>query len=272
MKKTLLLGSLLAASLNAQDALGQYANFVIESPSHNVETLKSNKKMLKVGMQYFYDSADNLDTQLINIPIQALIAKNIYLEASLPFKFVSYTGGSDSGLSDIMIGAGYTFGAIEEGESLHVLGLRYNLDNGDETHTLGALSSSIDFYWDTVGKMSDYTISTGLLFNYGFGYSVVEAGFNSSLLSLGIGHKCLLTEALQTNAILSWYTHYSDTTVLGDIPGTGYDLVDLTLKWDLLTIKETPISFGAKIPLYGTEYNGSDRKSFTFFVSAAGLF
>ena len=274
MKKTLLLTTILAASLSAQDPLGQYANFVIQSPVQNIDTLQNTDKNFKVGIDYFYDSADSIDTHFINIPVQGLVFENIYLEATLPFKYASYNSNSESGLSDIMIGAAYSFGSMEAGSSRNVLGLRYNIDSGSDV--IDAPAGSLDFYWDTMGKISDFTLRSGVLFNYMFGYDVansvsIDGGFDS-LLSVGLGHECLLTESLQTNAIISWYSSYGDSTVLGDIPGTNYDLVDLTLKWDTLKLNNRQISFGAKIPLYATDFNGQDYKSFTFFVNAAGLF
>jgi len=277
MKKTLLLTTMLAASLSAQgpqEALGQYANFVVQSPVQNIDTLQNADKKFKIGVDYLYDNADNVGTHFINIPVQGLVTENIFLEATLPFKYASIDGqNNESGLSDIMIGGAYSFGSMEAGSSRNVLGLRYNFDSGVDV--IDAKSSSLDFYWDTMGKISNFTLRSGLLFNYAFGYDLgtvdVDGGFDS-LLSIGLGHECLLTESLQTNAIISWYSSYGDSTVLGDIPGTNYDLVDLTLKWDTLKLNNRQISFGAKIPLYATDFNGQDYKSFTFFVNAGGLF
>ena len=270
MKKTLILGTMLVASLSAEDSFTQYANFVIQSPVQNANIIQSSNKAFKIGVDYFYDNSDSLDTHFVNIPMQALVAENIYLEATLPFKYVSSEShGSESGLSDIMIGAAYSMGSLHSGKSRNVFGLRYNFDSGDET--IDAQASSLDFYWDTMVKYSDFTLRSGVLFNYGFSYDDVDDEF-SSILSVGLGHKCLLTKSLQTNAIISWYSAYGSSTSSGDIPGSDYDLVDLTLKWDTIKLKNTPVSFGAKIPLYATDYNGNDRKSFTFFVSAAGLF
>jgi len=279
MKKALVIGTMLVASLSAQNLqapLGQYANFVIESPVQSIDLLQTNNKSYKIGVDYLYDNTDAIGTHFINIPVQALITENIYLEATLPFKYLSIDSyDNESGLSDIMIGGAYSFGSMQSGNSLNVLGLRYNFESGQDH--VDAPSSSLDFYWDTMGKISDFTLRSGLLFNYAFGYDdsissiSVDGGLNS-LLSIGLGHECLFTEALETNAIVSWYSSYGDSTAFGDIPGTSYDIVDLTLKWDTLKLNNRQISFGAKIPLYSTSFNGDDYKSFTFFVSASGLF
>jgi len=262
MKKTLILGTLLAVSLSAQDSLGQYANFVMQSPAQNVHTLESSNKKIKIGVDYFYDNADAGDTHFVNIPVQALVTKNIYLEATLPFKYIDTDAGSESGFDNMMVGAAYAMGELFGDKSHNVFGLRYNIDTGDETVSYG---DSMDMYWDSRNDVNNFTVRSGILFNFDFGDEIVKEDM-SSLLSLNVGHKCLLTNALQTNAIVSWYTAYGDTDA------TDYNIVDLTIKWDTLKLKDTPISFGAKIPLYATDIDGRDLKTFTFFVSAAGLF
>ena len=273
MKKILLSSLLITASLQAQSALGQYENFVIQSPAKNVETLATSKKMFKVGLDYFYEGSDAYSVSVINVPVQALVTKNVLLEASLPYKIVSPdVGSSESGLSDIMIGAGYTMGLVGSDQARQVFGLRYNIA-GDEKVATAANVSTFDLYWDTLGKIGQFSVGSGVLLSYALDDVNNKEIGSSSLLSINVGHDCLLTEELQTNAIISWYSKYSDETIFGHtIPNSSHNLVDLTLKWNTLKLKDTPISFGAKIPLYATDITGQDLKTYTFFVNAAGLF
>ena len=267
MKKTLLL-SLAAISLFAANdkpiSLGlamAYMNNIVELPSQQYDQIRNNEAYVKANVDALYSP-----TYKISNISAAYVYKNVVgLHAAVPVLSNDIT--KKSGIGDAMVSASMNLQYFIEDEGVHssVFGLRYTFDNGQVEDGLGSGSSAFSIFWDTSGELGKgFDGYASLMWTYyndkvnGLEIGDEDTGW------IGLKHKCLLSDKIDTNLKLNWQTKFSTSEI------DGYNIVDATLQWESdKLLKHIPIKLGMKVPIWDSS---EVKNEFSVFAGIGGTF
>ncbi len=267
MKKTLLLSLSLSSLLLASEehiSVGlalAYMNNIVEVSSEQFDQLRNTDKHFKANVDMLYS-----DTYTISNLSAAYVYNDLIgLHANIPALYNDVT--SSNGIGDTAVSATLNIAALTHDEhfSTNLLGFRYTFKTGDENKGLGSGSDSFAIMWDSSGELGNgfYGYASLMWTFYEDSVNGITPG-DEDTGWVGIRHKCLLNEQLDTTIKLNWQTRYSSG------PVEGYNLVDATLEWssDRL-VKNIPFKFGMKIPVWDSN---AVKNEFSLFAGIGGTF
>ncbi len=267
MKKIVLLSLVASSLLVANDkpmSLGltmAYMNNIVELPSQQYDQIRKNDDNVKINLDALYSP-----TYTISNLSAAFVYKNVVgLHAAVPMLSNDIT--KKSGVGDAMAEAtlNLQYFIDEEGVYSSVLGFRYTFDNGEYNDGLGSGSTAFSIFWDTSGELGKgFDGYASLMWTY---YSDKVDGLTQGDEDtgwIGLKHKCLLSDKIDTNLKLNWQTKFSTSVI------DGYNLVDATLQWESdKLLKKIPIKVGMKIPIWDSS---EVKNEFSVFAGIGGTF
>lgn len=238
-----------------------YMNNIIELPSQQYNQIHDGDDLIKVNLDTLYSP-----TYTITNISSAIVYKNILgLHASLPMLYNDLT--TKSGIGDAMVEASMNLNYFvdEPGVYSSVVGFRYTFDNGEYEEGLGSGSSAFSIFWDTSGKLAKgFDGYASLMWTY---YSDRINGItpgDEDTGWIGLKHKCLLSDKVDTNLKFNWQTKFG--TAVSD----GYNIVDATLQWESdRLIKRIPMKMGIKVPIWDSSEVDNE---FALFAGVGGTF
>ena len=267
MKKIVLLSLVTSSLLVANDkpmSLGlamAYMNNIVELPSQQYNQIRKNNDYMKANVDALYSST----YMITNLSAAYVYNDVVGIHAAIPMLSNDVT--EKSGVGDAMVAASLNLQYFidEEGIYSSVVGFRYTFDNGEYVDGLGSGSTAFSIFWDASGELGK-----------GFdGYGSVMWTYYSDKVNgrtlgdedtgwIGLKHKCLLNDKIDTNLKLNWQTQFSTSTT------DGYNIVDATLQWESdKLLKHIPMKVGIKIPIWDSS---EVKNEFSVFVGIGGTF
>jgi len=247
--------------------LTQYLNDVVYSTASTyAQQEKYNKNLTPSVVALGSDSYDVLDLSL------PYIYNNKYgIALYLPFvnSHVSEEP-SESGVGDTTVEISFDAGNFEDDMEFenNIFGLRYTFATGDEEKNLGMGHDSLALLWDSVYKLdSEWTFYGNLMWNFYFDdvrvNGIKYSMGSEDLLWIGVKHKCLLSQKVDTLVKLNWQGKYNN------IPDQHYDMVDITLQFQSDTlVKNSALTAGVKLPVWDSKAVSNE---FSFFIGMTFL-
>ena len=267
MRKTLILSLATASMLLANDnpiTLGlamAYMNNIVEIPSQQFDQIRNDNAHVKANIDALYSS-----TYIISNLSAVYVYNNaIGLHAALPV--LSNDNTNKSGLGDAMAQAtlNLNYFADDNGVYSSLIGFRYTFDTGEVRDRLGMGSSAFSIFWDTSGELGKgFDGYASLMWTYYSDKVGGKALGDEDTGWIGIKHKCLFSDKIDTNLKLNWQTRFSTSQT------DGYNIVDATLQWESdRLIKHIPLKVGMKIPIWDTN---DVKNEFSVFAGIGGTF
>lgn len=239
------------------------------------------------GAQMVYSD----DIKIFNIPLGLDVGYGFGVEMNVPIVSVEIDRvlGDDTtntGLGDISVGGNYHFGTPSS-SGLSIVTLLYKTTTGDEEKYLGSGADAYTFSYKysklvdekyTLHLLGSYTINNDYSRTTPWNTMVdIEYG-DSYMVVMGGSMPCLLNDKITTSAKLTHF-HADETTNKyqggGEFKYGETDVTDLWVQWDSTElVSGVPLGFGIKIPLQNEVKNSRQDpdKTFSFYISAAGLF
>lgn len=267
MKRVLLLSLVTSSLLLGNEkpmAIGlamAYMNNIVEFPSQQYDQIRKNAAHVKVNV----DILESRTYAISNFSAAYVWKDTAGIHAALPL--LSNNESGNKGVGDAMVSATLNIGSFVEEEWLYsnVFGIRYTFDNGEAEDGLGSGSQAFSIFWDTSGYLGKgFDGFASLMWTY---YAEKVNGAtpgDEDTGWIGLKHKCLLSEKIETNFKFNWQTKYSS------VFQNGYNLVDATIEWQSDKLfPMIPMKAGLKIPVWDSSEVNNE---FSIFLGIGGTF